>query len=60
MAGNYGYETFLVSDATATFDKISVDGQKYSAELIHETALASLHNEFATVVKMEELMKSLS
>jgi nicotinamidase-related amidase len=60
MAGNYGYETFLVSDATATFDKIGVDGQKYSAELIHETALASLHNEFATVVKTEELINSLA
>jgi nicotinamidase-related amidase len=60
MAGNYGYDTFLVSDATATFDKTGVDGQKYSAELIHETALASLHNEFATVVKAEELISSLS
>ena len=60
MAGNYGYDTFIVSDATATFDKIGVDGQKYSAELIHETALASLHNEFATVIKTEELIRALS
>ncbi len=60
MAGNYGYDTFLVSDATATFDKTGIDGQKYSAELIHATALASLHNEFATVVKTEELINSLS
>jgi len=60
MAGNYGYDTFIVSDATAAFDRTGVDGQKYSAELIHETALASLNNEFATIVKTEELLNSLS
>lgn len=59
MAGNYGYDTFIVSDATATFDKIGADGQKYSAEIIHETSLASLHNEFATVVKTDELINEL-
>ena len=50
MAGNFGFDTFVVSDATATFNKIGVAGQLYSAELIHETALASLNGEFATVV----------
>jgi nicotinamidase-related amidase len=50
MAGNLGFNTFLVSDATATFNKKGVNGQNYPAELIHETALASLNNEFATIV----------
>jgi nicotinamidase-related amidase len=50
MAGNYGFDTFIVSDATATFNKTGVDGQVFSAELMHETALASLNGEFATVV----------
>lgn len=59
MAGNYGYDTFVVSDATATFDKVGADGQTYSAELIHETALASLHNEFATVTTTDELIDKL-
>lgn len=59
MAGNYGFETYVVSDATATFDKVGADGQKYSAEIIHETALASLHNEFATVIETEELINQL-
>lgn len=53
MAGNLGFDTFLVSDATATFNKRGLDGQNYPAELIHVTALASLHDEFATVVKTE-------
>lgn len=59
MAGNFGYDTFVVSDATATFDKVGADGQEYSAEIIHETALASLHNEFATVLKTDELIDQL-
>ena len=50
MAGNLGYATFLVADATATFNKKGIDGKNYPAELIHETALASLNEEFATVV----------
>jgi len=50
MAGNFGFDTYLVSDATATFNKKGLDGQNFPAELIHETALASLNGEFATVV----------
>lgn len=60
MAGNFGYETFVVSDATATFDRIGVDGKKYSAEIMHETALASLNDEFATILTAEEIIKNLS
>jgi nicotinamidase-related amidase len=59
MAGNLGYETYLVSDATATFNKKGIDGQNFSSELIHETALASLNNEFATVVTTDLLKKAL-
>jgi nicotinamidase-related amidase len=59
MAGNLGYETFLVSDATATFNKKGVDGQNFSAELIHETALASLNNEFATIVTTDFIKQNL-
>lgn len=59
MAGNLGYETFLVADATATFNKTGVHGQNYPAELIHETALASLNNEFATVVSSDFVKQSI-
>ena len=53
MAGNLGYETFLVAAATATFDKKGINGQIFPAELIHQTALASLDKEFATVIKTD-------
>lgn len=59
MAGNLGYKTFLVSDATATFDKVGPDGTKFNAETIHEVALASLHNEFATVLRTDELLRQV-
>lgn len=59
MAGNFGFTTFLVSDATATFNKTGLDGENYSADLIHETALASLNNEFARVVTTAYIQQSL-
>lgn len=59
MAGNYGYETFVVSDATATFNRKGVNGQDFSAQLIHETALASLKDEFATIITTKEVIDIL-
>jgi nicotinamidase-related amidase len=60
MAGNFGYQTYLVSDATATFDRTSSTGKKFSAEQIHEISLASLHEEFATVLTTQELLTKLN
>lgn len=59
MAGNLGYDTYLVADATATFDKIGANGKKYTAEMIHEAELASLHQEFATVLDTEALLNKI-
>jgi nicotinamidase-related amidase len=50
MAKNLGFIPFIVSDATATFERVSFDGKLYSAEEIHNLALVSLHEEFATVI----------
>lgn len=60
MAGNFGYDTFLISDATATFNKKGLEGQNFSADLIHETALASLNKEFATVVTTDFIKQNIS
>ncbi|MBE0681617.1 MAG: cysteine hydrolase [Anaerolineales bacterium] len=56
MAGNLGFETYLVSDATAAFELTGHDGRKYSAQEIHNVTLATLNGEFATVVEMGELL----
>ena len=60
MAGNFGYETYLVEDATATFNKKGFNGKIFSAELIHETAIVSLKDEFATIVKTDFVIKNIS
>lgn len=57
MAGDYGFETFLISDATATFDRIGINGEKFSAEIIHQTALANLNNDFAKVIDTKRILE---
>ncbi len=59
MAGNLGFDVILVSDATATFDRKGVDGSYYSAEQIHEIHLASLNEEFCTVISTENVLQQL-
>lgn len=59
MAGNFGFTTYVVSDATATFDRVGPDGVLYRAEEIHAISLASLHDEFATVVNTVALREYL-
>jgi len=59
MAANLGFNVRLISDATATFDKSLPSGEKIPAEEIHRANLASLHDEFATVLTTEELLKSI-
>jgi len=60
MAGNYGYETYLVADATATFGKKGIHGENYDGETMHRTALAQLNEEFATIVYTNALIENLT
>lgn len=55
MSGNFGYNTYVIEDACATFDKIGIDGKKYSAQEIHMMELSCLNNEFAKVLTTNEL-----
>ena len=56
MAGNLGYSVWVVSDATATFDRRGPDRVLYPAELVHSVALSDLHGEFATVIDTRTLI----
>lgn len=58
MAGNLGFDTYVVSDATATFDRIGPDGKLYTAEEIHAVSLANLHEEFATIIDTDSLLRN--
>lgn len=50
MAANLGFPTWVVADATATFDRVGPDGVTYPAKQIHAIALSDLHGEFATII----------
>lgn len=60
MAGDLGYTTYVVADATATFDKVGPKGEKITAEIMHAAELASLQGEFATVSDSNEIIELLS
>lgn len=59
MAGNLGFATYLVGDAAATFERTGPDGCYFSAAQMHDSALASLHGEFATVVTTPQALGAL-
>jgi nicotinamidase-related amidase len=59
MAGNLGFETYVLSDGTATFDMRSPHGKMIPAELMHELGLTELNGEFATVLSSAELIEML-
>lgn len=59
MAGNLGFDTRLVRDATWTFDRVGPDGDLHSAEAIHAMTLANLNGEFARIVLASEVIAAL-
>jgi nicotinamidase-related amidase len=60
MAGNLGFKTVIVSDATASFARPALDGTLRPAEAVHCAALSDLHGEFATVIDTAEVLKRIS
>lgn len=59
MAGNLGFAAWVVSDATATFDRVGHDGTAYSAEQIHAMALCDIHGEFGVVVDTATVLSAI-
>lgn len=50
-AGNLGFQTQVVADATYAYDKIDFNGVHRSAEDVHAMALANLDGEYAEVIR---------
>lgn len=55
-AGNLGFSTVVVADATFTFEKSDFGGTLRSAEDVHLMALANLQGEYAQVRTTEEVL----
>ncbi|KMY48763.1 cysteine hydrolase family protein [Peribacillus loiseleuriae] len=60
VSGNLRFHTHILSDATAAFGLKDQNDQYYDAETIHAISLATLHEEFATVLTTEQLINKLS
>src|SRR5205085_12117286 len=60
MAGNLGFEVYLVEDATAAFAITGPDGHRHDAESVHRLSLATLHDEFATVVPLKTVLNAVA
>ena len=56
MAGNLGYDTYFVIDATHTFDRVALDGTTVPAATLSAMTATNLHGEFATVVRTTDLL----
>ncbi|MDH3606154.1 MAG: cysteine hydrolase [Acidimicrobiia bacterium] len=56
MAGNLGYETLFVLDATATFDLPAHGGGTISADELARVTASNLQDEFADVVMTADLI----
>jgi len=58
-AGNLGFATVVLSDATFAFEKRDFGGTWRSAEDVHLMALANLHDEYAQVLTTEAILNEL-
>jgi nicotinamidase-related amidase len=50
MAGNLGFQTYLVADACFTFARRDFHGRLRTADEVHSMSLANLHDEYCTVL----------
>jgi len=56
MAGNLGFDTYLVEDATFTFGRQDWRGTWRTADEVHALSLANLDGEYCTVVRTSEIL----
>ena len=59
MSGNLCFDTYLISDSTACYNTKGLNGEIIPCNTIYNSALASLQEEFATVIDSKELFDVL-
>jgi nicotinamidase-related amidase len=58
-AGDVGFKTIVIADATACFDKVGLDGKRYSSSVVHQLSLANLKGEYAAIMHTKEMLLSI-
>ncbi len=56
MAGNLGFDTYLIEDCCSTSNRIGPDGLDRDPELVHAMTVANLHGEFCTAIKFSDAL----
>ncbi len=59
MAGNLGFETYLVEDACFTFGRRDWKGRWRTAEEVHSMSLANLEGEYCSVVRTSQVLEAV-
>lgn len=59
MAGNLGFETYLVEDACFTFGRRDWKGTWRTAEEVHSMSLANLDGEYCSVVRTSQVLEAV-
>lgn len=59
MAGNLGFETYLVEDAAFTFGRKDWDGISRTASEVHAMSLANLDGEYCIVVRTKDVLEAI-
>lgn len=56
MAGNMGFDTYMVPDCCATTNRIGFDGTDHDPEVVHAMSVASLNGEFCTALSQKDAL----
>lgn len=59
MAGNLGFDTYLVEDAVFTFGRKDWSGAWRTAEEVHAMSLANLDGEYCSVVRTRQILAAV-
>ena len=60
MAGNLGFDTFLVADGCFTFGRKDWNGRLWTASDVHALSLANVDGEYCTVTTARDVLASLA
>lgn len=60
MAGDLGFQTYVLSDGTATVDKRDLTGRLWPADDVQALSLANLSGEYARIVDLDWVLGEIS